>query len=638
MRAPPTSDGEVDSPRRSLDPTAVRLSSLRVVLLTGIALVACQTAPNESVTEQHTVLTPTGQTFPNTQVGNTSAPRTIQINASGYSYNDILNITESCPDFAVQWSPGAAYKTCEPINPCIEQCPEIPANALCGPGSETVPYYFTATFSPTVATTVSCSVTVHTSSNTVTVSLTGTGTVPPLNADMQPASYNFGDVRRGTQSTPGTINVRNTGGQTLSVTNVSVNGVYSLNGTPTSFSVAPGASRAIGVICSPTGTGSAPGTLSVTSNFSPLSVPLSCNGIDSALDISPSPLTLPTTRVGEPRTQMVTLRNSGTASMMITNVSLAGTGINLDAVPPANMTLSPGQTTTATVTFGASASGDATGTLTVTYDGGQSRTSQITARALDTSMSMSPNGTVDLGPVCMGQSASKTFEILANQQGPFAVSSISMPAGAFSVAATGLPAAIQGAGANNYQFTVSASPIDLGMQSAMLTVTTDIPNAEPQTTQVSVEGLAEGVNGSPAEIDLGGVPVGSNTVGQSVTITNCTIDSVALSNARIEGLDAAEFSIVDFPDNMDVATTQNAEFLIIASPDSVGAKEALFKVDHPGGTITINLLGDGLGDDPGGVDEGDDGRPSYYACSTGHAAHAWPLLFALLLIRRRRSR
>lgn len=132
------------------------------------------------------------------------------------------------------------------------------------------------------------------------------------------------------------------------------------------------------------------------------------------------------------------------------------------------------------------------------------------------------------------------------------------------------------------------------------------------------------------------MPVGSNTVGQTVTITNCTADSVALSNARIEGADATQFSIVDFPNNLEASSTQNAEFLVIASPDSVGVKEAIFKVDHPGGTISINLLGDGLGEEVGGDDEGDDGRPSYYACSTGNAVHAWPLLLALVLLRRRR--
>ena len=589
------------------------------------------------MTVQEAVSTPTPTvTFPSTQVGNTSAPITIQVNAIGYTYNIIQAVTEACPDFSVVAAvPGDAYRTCEPL--CIaQQCP-VTAAALCGPGSETVPYYFTATFHPTVAATSSCQVAVGANTGTIYVTLTGTGTVPPLSADMQPTSYNFGDVRRNTTSSSATINVRNTGGQTLNVTNVTVNSVYSLaGGTATSFTVPPGGTRALNVVCSPTAVGSAPGTLSVTSNFSPLSVPLACNGIDSALDISPSPLTLATTRVGEPRTQMVTLRNSGTAPMTVSSVALAGTGMTLESAPGANTMLAPNATTAATVRFDATASGDATGTLTVMYDG-QSRTSQVSARALTTSMSMSPNGSVDLGPVCMGQSASKGFEILANEQGPFAVNSISMPAGAFSVTATNLPAAIQGAGANKYQFSVSASPIELGPQTAMLTVTTDIPGGEPQTTEVRVEGLAEGVNGSPAELDLGGVPVGSNTVGQTITITNCTTDTIALSNARIEGASAAEFSIVDFPDSLDIATTQNGEFLVIASPDSVGVKDALFKVDHPGGTITINLLGDGLGEGPGGDDTGDDGRPSYYACSTGHAAHAWPLLLALLALRRRRA-
>lgn len=614
----------------------MRLSSICLAVLSGLVVVACQGPPNESVAEQLTVLNPAPFTFANTQVGTSSAPHTIQVNASGYSYNEIDNIVENCPDFSIDWAPGVAYKTCEPVEPCIQQCPAQSA-AICGPGSETVPYYFSATFTPTVATTVSCSVTIY-STNVVTVTLTGTGTVPPLSADMQPTSYNFGDVRRNTSSTPATINVRNTGGQTLTVSNVTTSGgAFSLEGgTQTSFSVAPGASRAINVICSPTVVGGTNGTLSVANNYSPLSVPLSCTGIDSALDISPSPLTLPTTRVGEPRTQTVTLRNSGTASMTIANVSLSGAGINLDAAPAPNTVLGPNQTASATVTFAAGASGDATGTLTVSYDS-ETRSSQITARALDTSMSMNPSGTVDLGPVCMGQSTSKQFQIVANEQGPFSVDSISMPAGAFSVAATGLPAAIQGAGANTYSFMVAASPTDLGPQSAMLTVDTDIPNAEPQTTMIVVEGLAEGVNGSPAELDLGGVPVGSNTIGQTITITNCTTDPVALTNARIEGLDAGEFSIVDFPETPDVASTKNAEFLIIASPDSIGAKEALFKVDHPGGTVTVNLLGDGIGEDPGGDDDAVDGRPSYYACSTGHASHAWPLLLALLALRRRRA-
>ncbi|MFN0247556.1 MAG: choice-of-anchor D domain-containing protein [Kofleriaceae bacterium] len=616
------------------------LSPLRVVVLTGLALVACQSSPHLSVTMQEAISTPTPTvTFPNTQVGTTSSAITIQINPVSYSYNTIQAVTETCSDFAVNaMVPGYAYRTCEPIG-CAnaEQCPVAAAAPPCGPGSETEPYYFTATFTPNVAATSSCQVAVVANTGTIYITLTGIGTVPPLSADTQPASYNFGDVRRNTDSSTGTITVRNTGGQTLNVSNVTVNSVYSLvGGTATSFSLAPGGTRAIGVTCRPTAVGSAPGTFTVTSNYSPLNVPLSCNGIDSALDITPSPLTIPTTRVGEPRTQSVTLRNSGSAPMMLSSVALAGAGMVLDSAPAPNTMLAVNGTAIATVRFDAAASGDAAGILTVMYDSA-SRTSQVSAHALTTSMSMSPTGTVDLGPVCMGQSANRSFQIIANDQGPFAVSSISMPAGAFSVNATGLPAAIQGAGVNNYQFTVSASPIELGPQTAMLTVTTDIPNAEPQTTEIKVEGLAEGVNGSPADLDLGGVPVGSNTVGQTVTITNCTTDSVTLSNVRIEGVDAAEFSVVDYPDSLDIGSTQNGEFLVIAGPNSVGVKEAIFKVDHPGGTISINLLGDGLGDDPGGPgEEGDDGRPSYYACSTGHAAHAWPLLFAMWLLRRRR--
>jgi uncharacterized protein (TIGR03382 family) len=76
-----------------------------------------------------------------------------------------------------------------------------------------------------------------------------------------------------------------------------------------------------------------------------------------------------------------------------------------------------------------------------------------------------------------------------------------------------------------------------------------------------------------------------------------------------------------------------ATWLVVFTPREVGQKTATFSVDYEGGTTSIMLAGEGLGDGKLG---GGGGPPSYYACSTGGAAGASPLLLVLALLLRRR--
>jgi MYXO-CTERM domain-containing protein len=75
-------------------------------------------------------------------------------------------------------------------------------------------------------------------------------------------------------------------------------------------------------------------------------------------------------------------------------------------------------------------------------------------------------------------------------------------------------------------------------------------------------------------------------------------------------------------------------WLIVLQAHTVGPKQASFAVDYDGGTASIELDGEGLGD----LGAGDGGRGSYYACSTGQPTALWPLAFVLGLVLRRRAR
>lgn len=613
-------------------------------------LVACTTpAPELSETTSPLIRTSPASSYTfatPVEVGQTSQAAWVTVSPQGFNetYDIVSSVTESCADFYVS-APGLPASV---SRECIEwhDCGQV----ICQPQAlptclewVTYTYDFQVFFRPTVATTTSCAVQVSTSGGqTITINFTGTGVPRPIDIDVTPASLAFGDVRVGQTSTAANLSVRNLGGSTLQVTSITVPAGFQVAG-PTSYVVAPnGGVQNHAVTCTPGSVGTLSGTIKIASNdpVTPTtSISVSCRGTDSSLDITPSPAMIPATRVGEPVTHTITLRNSGTAAMTVQSVALTGTDLALTSAPSAGTILSPGAQATAQVQFAATTSGDTTGTLTVTYDGGRSRTAEISARALATSMALTPDGTIDLGPVCAGQARTQDLLVLANDQGSFQLEEVTAPEAPFSVDVAPLPLTVPGGGTTQVAIAITATPTDAGRVTATTTLRTDIPGAAPRDITLAVEGLPAGVSGTPAELEFGSSPIGMTTLGQNVSVTNCSGSDVELTNARIEGADADEFAIVLPPDSSTVEPSRTASWLVVSQPRTPGPKQALFSVDHPEGTVTIMLVGEGLGDgtDP---DLGDDpGRASYYACSTGDASSAWPLVLALaLVLGRRRSR
>jgi uncharacterized protein (TIGR03382 family) len=394
------------------------------------------------------------------------------------------------------------------------------------------------------------------------------------------------------------------------------------------------------VICHPTAIGPLQGTFTIRSNDQDegtVQIPLSCNGIDSNLVIAPSPVQLPTTRVGEPVQATVTVQNTGNLPTQIESVTVTGQDLSMTSAPPVGQ-LDPQTSKPVTVTFAAASAESATGDLVVTYDNGMQRTVQLAAQALGTSMSVTPDGDIDFGPVCSGQTADQPFVIVGNDQGSFKVNSISTPDAPFTVTAPTLPTIVQGAGANQMMFTVSAAPTMAGHQVASMMVDTDIPGGTPHMINLAVDGLAAGVSATPEALDFGSNPIQATTIGQEVHLSNCSAAPITAMNARIEGTDAADFAIVQQPDSAMIQPAQNAAWLVVLQAHTTGPKEASFVVDYDGGTASIPLTGEGLGDMQGSDAPGS-GEKSYYTCAAGGASTAWPLaLIGLALtVRRRRS-
>ncbi|HMG25064.1 MAG TPA: choice-of-anchor D domain-containing protein, partial [Kofleriaceae bacterium] len=539
--------------------------------------------------------------------------------------------------------PASVFRVCEIVT-CATgtNCPK--ANLFCQT-TDLQTYAFSTYFRPTVAGPVSCVVAVtevdnHSgNTNTKMITLSGTGQAPPIHVEVQPGAVAFGDVRRTTDSTQAQVVVRSTGGSALAVSSVTISSGFEIKAGPTGgYALGPNESQAYAITCHPTAVGGMTGQLVVASNDPAqpsVGVGLSCNGIDSSLDIAPSPAALATTRVGEPVDTSIALRNIGAAPMTLEDVALSGTGITMVARPPLGIVLGPSEAASITVHFDASAGGDTSATLLATYDGGQHRSTQISARALATSMALTPDGDVDFGPVCAGKTRTQDFTLIGNQPGAFSLASISDPGAPFTLAAPALPLTVQGAGATPVKFQITAAPDAAATATAAVVVHTDIPSGTDHTLHLSVQGLPAGVTATPDMVDLGSNPINTTTIGQEVHLSNCNDAPTAFSNPRIEGDDALDFAIVQQPSSPMIAAAGRATWLIVLQAHSVGVKQASFAVDYDGGTASVAIQGEGLGEHEAGTSRG-----SYYACSTGRPSALWPVGLAALaaLLRRRRRR
>jgi uncharacterized repeat protein (TIGR01451 family) len=205
--------------------------------------------------------------------------------------------------------------------------------------------------------------------------LTGTGINPVLSAS--PASLDFGQQVVGTTSGAQAVTVANAGTTDLTITGASASGDFAADDSAcTAQPVAPGQACAILVTFSPTAIGSRSGILTIKSNAlsSPDTVSLSGTGIAPVISVTPGSLQFGSVLVGTTSApQTVTVANAGDSPLTVASASTSGPfAVSNDACSGAGP-IGPGGTCQIAVVFAPTATGPASGTLTVSSDGGTAK-------------------------------------------------------------------------------------------------------------------------------------------------------------------------------------------------------------------------------------------------------------------------
>jgi Abnormal spindle-like microcephaly-assoc'd, ASPM-SPD-2-Hydin len=399
---------------------------------------------------------------------------------------------------------------------------------------------------------------------------------------------NFPDTTTNTTSAPITVTITNGGNAALHVTGVTFAGTnptdFALaSDTCTGTTVAISATCTVGVTFTPSGTGARQANLQIADDASgsPQILALIGSGLAAstpAVTITPaSPVMFPSTAQGVASAPVVvTVTNSGNATLNITTVSIAGTNAG-DFAAATNTCNGAALAANATCTVGVTFTPGATGTRTATFqvaDNASGSPQSATLTGLGTAngpgVTITPVGTVTFANTMQNvTSAPMTVTVTNSGNAALNISAVAITganAGDFAVATN---TCTSGAIAATASCTVSITftPTAVGLRQAGLQIT-DNAVGSPQLVALSGMGTSSSGNGpavtiTPATLTFAGTTQGTTSSPMNLTVTNSGNAPLHISSVVSGGANVSEF--VNPASSCTAAIAPNANCVIAVS-------------------------------------------------------------------------
>ena len=347
-----------------------------------------------------------------------------------------------------------------------------------------------------------------------------------------PTSLAFGSVPVGS-STSLSETLTNTGGSSLTISAASASGAgFSLSGLSLPLTLNAGWSTSFTVLFSPTASGAASGTLSVTSNGSNpnLSIPLSGTGVASgALAANPTTLAFGSVQVGGSSNLSETLTNTGGSTITISQANLTGAIFSISGLS-LPLSLTANQSVTFTATFTPTGAGATSGSLSVVSNAPNSPLN-IALSGTGTAtgqLAVSPTS-LSFGNVVVGSSSSLSGSLNASGAS-VTITAAGLNNSEFVLSGISLPATLTAG--QSTPFTVTFTPQASGATSASLTFSS---NAANSPTVQSMTGTGTAATQHTVDLTWN---ASENAVGYNVYRGNVSGGPYAMINASLDGTTA----------------------------------------------------------------------------------------------------
>jgi len=423
---------------------------------------------------------------------------------------------------------------------------------------------FSASFAPTAAGSASgtLSVVSNASNSPTTVSLSGTGA--SLQIAVNPASLNLGEVTVGSSGAQ-TVTLKNTGTSSVTVSKASVSGAeFAMNGLSLPANLPPGQTANFGVTFAPKATGIVAGSISLVSDASnsPATVSLSGTGVAPQLAVNPSSINFGNVALGGNSSQTLTLINSGTTGVTISQASVLGSGFALGRLS-LPMNLGAGQSAGLNVTFSPQTAGNAAGTISVISNASNSPLAiPLSGQGGTVQLSVSP-ASISFGNVKVGANGSQTVTLTNTGTSSVTVTQGTATGAGFSVSGLSVPLTL--AAGQSLSFNVTFAPTQAGNATGSVSVLSNASNS-PTILPLAGTGITLQISANPTSLNLGNVTVGSKSTA-AVMLTNTGTANVTISQASVSG---TGFSMSGLSLPTTLSAGQNTSFNATFSPTTAG--------------------------------------------------------------------
>jgi Abnormal spindle-like microcephaly-assoc'd, ASPM-SPD-2-Hydin/Transmembrane protein 131-like N-terminal len=423
--------------------------------------------------------------------------------------------------------------------------------------------------------------------NTSNANLTPQGDV-----QITPALLTFSNVSVGQQATQ-VATLTNTGSKSVSITQLSVSSnEFTATGIATPLTLGPGQSTQFKVSFKSSTTGTVSGTLSAMSRGGG-STRVKLNGNSgktaSQLSLSTTVIKYGNVLVHGSSTQAVSLKNSGSSDVNISQLNVSGAGFSVSgvAVP---FTLPAGQSAALQATFAPAAAGTATGSVTIASDAQTTSSSvALSGTGVNATYTMLLNPTsVTFGNLNVGSSATQTVQLSNTGNASFTVTQVS--AAGVGVSVSGLPVPTTIAPSQSVPLTVTFAPTAGGAVAGGITVTND--GGVNVLAAVTGTGVQAGLSVSPTSASFGSVVTGS-TNSQTIQLKNTGTASLTVSQIAATG---SGFSVSGASVPLALAPGQTSTFNVQFDPTAAGAVNGSVSIvsTAPNSPATVSLSGTGV--------------------------------------------
>ena len=431
--------------------------------------------------------------------------------------------------------------------------------------------------------------------------VTGKGSSPATNSSISvtPSLVSFGSVKIKTQASQ-TLRLSNPGTKDLMISQATISGEgFSLSGLTAPLTVTAGTSINFTVIFQPMKTGSASASISISNNATstPLTVSLTGTGVSEsapAISVAPSAVSFGNLTVKSSATQTVKISNTGSADLSISQATLSGTGYSMSGLS-APVTVAAGASKSFTVTFQPTATGVASGSISIMSNASPS---PLTVSLMGTGVTASTPaitvtpGTVSFGNQTVKTAASQTVTVSNTGTAALSISQASVSGTGYSM--SGLSAPVTVAAGASKSFTVTFQPTATGGSAGSVAITS---NASPSPLTVSLAGTgvaasAPAINVTPSSVAFGNLTI-RTSASQTMKLSNTGTADLAISQASVSG---AGYSMSGLAAPVTVTAGASISFTVAFQPAATGAATGSVSIgsNAANSPLSIPLSGTGV--------------------------------------------